>query len=391
MHGARLCGIAAQEQDRAQEGALAAVAARRFESLRIARDPFGLAFEIGDAREHFVALREARERPHADARDARVADDGLGKLRRERRDDLALHRLRHQRLADRRALLTGLHGHLARDFLDEERELGRSGPGIRAKNGGIERIRLRDETHAVPHDRRVRAKLRRRRGRPGEGNDVLAAEVVEQVADAAADELQRTGRQDSGLDDAPHDELRQVARGGRGLHDRRHAGEQCRREFFKHSPDREVEGIDVHGGALERHADVLADEGSAPGEPLERAVEVDAAVREFARTLAREHQHRADAAVDVDPGVALRRAGAVRELVELRLEVEQALAERAQDGGAFVEGQRAQGRPADLARVARAPPAKSRPSLADSATTAPVLASRSRLARPSPLCHAPAR
>jgi hypothetical protein len=191
---------------------------------------------------------------------------------------------------------------------------------------------------------------------PVKRNDVLAAEVVEEIPDAAADELQRTGRQDSGLDDAPHDELRQVARGRRGLHDRRHAGEQCRREFFKHSPDREVERVDVHGGALERHADVLADECAAPGESLERAIEVDAAVREFARALAREHEHRADAAVDVDPGVALRCAGAVRELIELRLEVEQALAERAQDGGAFVERQRAQRRPADLARVCQRGP-----------------------------------
>ena len=54
-----------------------------------------------------------------DARDARVADDGLAELRLQRRNHFALHRLRHQRLADRRALLPGLHGHLARDFLDE--------------------------------------------------------------------------------------------------------------------------------------------------------------------------------------------------------------------------------------------------------------------------------
>ncbi len=83
-----------------------------------------------------------------------------------------------------------------------------------------------------------------------------------------------------------------------------------------------------------------------------RAVEVDVAVRQLPRALAREHQHRADAAVDVDPGIALGRAGRVRERVELGLEVEQALAERAQHGRALVEGHRAQRRAAGFARVA---------------------------------------
>ena len=84
---------------------------------------------------------------------------------------------------------------------------------------------------------------------------------------------------------------------------------------------------------------------------LERAVEIDVAVRQLPRALAREHEHRADAAVDVDPGIALGRAGRVRERVELGLEVEQALAERAQHRRALVEGHRAQRRAADFARV----------------------------------------
>ena len=113
------------------------------------------------------------------------------------------------------------------------------------------------------------------------------------------------------------------------------------------------------------------------------------AVRHLARALAREHQHRADAAVDVDPGIALGRAGGVRELVELGLEVEQALAERAQHGRALVKGHRPQRGAAGLARVAqhrrevdarRSPPPRRRRRCSRRAA---------RSARPPPSCHVP--
>ena len=66
------------------------------------------------------------------------------------------------------------------------------------------------------------------------------------------------------LDDAPDDELGEVGGRGRGLDDRRHAGEQRRRQLLEHAPDREIERIDVHRRAFERHADVLADESCRP-------------------------------------------------------------------------------------------------------------------------------
>ncbi len=106
----------------------------------------------------------------------------------------------------------------------------------------------------------------------------------------------------------------------------------------------------MHGCALERRTDVLADEAAAFRQSLDPAVEEDAAVRQLARTLAGEHQHRADASVDVDPGVGFRRAGGVRKRVELVLEVEQPLAQRAQHRRALVEGHCAQRRPARAAR-----------------------------------------
>ena len=71
-------------------------------------------------------------------------------------------------------------------------ELGRSRACIRPEDRGIQRIRFGDEAHGMAHDGRVRAQLRRGRRRARERDDVLAAEVVEQVADAAADQLQCT-------------------------------------------------------------------------------------------------------------------------------------------------------------------------------------------------------
>ncbi len=309
MDGARRRAVAAQEQDRRQEGAQAPVGAADLEAFRVAGDAFRFAFQLRESRKHLVALRDARERTHADAGRARVADDRLRELRLQCRHHFAQPGLRHDRLADRGALLAGLDRHLARDFLHEERELRRSRPRIRSEDGGIERVRLGDEAHGVTHDGRMRAKLRCGRRRTRERDDVLAAEVVEQVADAAADELQGSRGQDPGLDDPTHDELGQVAGRRRGLDDCRHAGEQRWRELLEHAPDREIECIDMHGRAFERHAHVLADEAAALRQRLDAAVQVDMAVRQLTRPLAREHQHRADAAVDVDPGIALGRAG----------------------------------------------------------------------------------
>ncbi len=61
------------------------------------------------------------------------------------------------------------------------------------------------------------------------------------------------------------------------------------------------------------------------------------AVRQFSRTLAREREHGADPAVDVDPRVVLGRAGPVGQLVELRFEIEQPLGERLQERGPLME------------------------------------------------------
>ena len=182
----------------------------------------------------------------------------------------------------------------------------RSNSGVPGAASGPSMQELSESVSAVKRtefaiDVGMPAQLLRRARRARERHGVLAVQVIEQIAEAAADQLQRAFRQDAGLDDAPDDQLREIGRRGRGLDDRGHAGEQRRRQLLEHAPHREVERVDVHGRAFERHADVLADERAGLRQHLDVAVDVDAAVRQLARALARIDEQRAEAAVDVDP------------------------------------------------------------------------------------------
>ena len=75
-----------------------------------------------------------------------------------------------------------------------EIELRRSGPGVRPKQGGVEAVLLRHEADGLPHYDGVRPKLERGVGGPREADDVLAGQMVEQVADSADDKLDRARR-----------------------------------------------------------------------------------------------------------------------------------------------------------------------------------------------------
>ena len=152
----------------------------------------------------------------------------------------------------------------------------------------------------------------------------------------------------------------EIGRGRRRLHDRRHAGEQGRRQLLEHSPDGEVEGVDVHRRALQRGVDVLADEGAGLRQAFERAVEEHMGVGKFAAALGREGEEGAGAALDVDPAVLARRAGQVIELVQLLLARHDRLAERLQHPRPLVEvSLRSAGPPTSRAWRSIAP--KSRP------------------------------
>jgi hypothetical protein len=64
---------------------------------------------------------------------------------------------------------------------------------------------------------------------------------------------------------------------------------------------------------------VLADEAAVLGQHLGRAVEEEAGVRQLAPAFRGVDEQRADAAVDVEPGVGLGGSRFVRQLVQPRL------------------------------------------------------------------------
>jgi hypothetical protein len=140
----------------------------------------------------------------------------------------------------------------------------------------------------------------RRRG-AGERHDILARQMREQIAAAAADELNGTFRQESTLDNAPEDKFREIGGGCRGLDDRGHARKQRGREFLEHPPHRKVERVDVQRRAFAGHADMLPDEGSRLRQRLHFAVHVHMAVGQLTDPATRVGEQRADAAIDVDP------------------------------------------------------------------------------------------
>ena len=75
----------------------------------------------------------------------------------------------------------------------------------------------------------------------------------------------------------------------------------------------------MDGDALERDADMTADELAALGQRLRRAVDIERLVRELAAAAARVREQRSDPSLDVDPRIASRRAGHRRDGVELLL------------------------------------------------------------------------
>ena len=150
-------------------------------------------------------------------------------------------------------------------------------------------------------DRRMHPELAGRGGGAGEGHGVLTGEVIEEITDTAANELHGALGKNARLDDAAECQLSQISRGGSGLDDSRYSRKKSRRQLLQHAPDGEVERVDVHCRPFERHTDVLAGEAAGFRQAFRRAIEVDMGVGQLAHALARIHEERGDAAVDVDP------------------------------------------------------------------------------------------
>ena len=136
---------------------------------------------------------------------------------------------------------------------------------------------------------------------------------------------------------------------------------------------REVERVDVDRRALERNADVAADERAALRERFHRAVDVERLVGKLAAAATGIREERADTAFDIDPAVARVAPVACGHVVELFLPRREILRQRLEHPRPLVEGHGPERRPADRARV-RGHPWKSMPPVLASANFSPVTA-----------------
>ena len=109
--------------------------------------------------------------------------------------------------------------------------------------------------------------------------------MVEQVADAADDKLDRAGRKHIGLDHHPEGGFAQIGGRASGLDDCRDPREQRRGKLLEHPPHREIIGVDVDRGALQRRVDVLTHEGAGLRQILQRPIEQDVPVGQVAATF----------------------------------------------------------------------------------------------------------
>ena len=171
-----------------------------------------------------------------------------------------------------------------------------------------------------------------------------------------------------------------------GMPDEQRAG-----RLLPQAPAREIEGVDVHGDAVARRQQMMAWKFSALASRTGFSVE-----QGFGRAEAGAEPgvifQRADAAVDVDRRVDLGVAGiGDGDLFVARAVGDEHVGDGAQQLGAFGVIERAQGRPAALARVRAAPPCDRAPVALAVASTLPLVGSMSSVSVPCPRDHRPPR
>ena len=346
-----LQGAVAVQQHRAEEGPRNPLQGLPAKGAVVAVDHLACAGEGGDPLAHLRALRPAGKRPHSDPRVVRVADHHLVEAPGEGIRDRGHQGAGHDGAADRRALLPCLGRHLPRHLLDVELELGRPGRRVGTEQRRVEGVGLHGESDAVSKNGRVPLERQARGRRPGEADRVLALQVVEQVPDTAADQLQRPFREQAGLHHAPEHPLREVGRLAGGLDDGGHPRDQGRTQLLQHPPAGKVECVDVDGGPLQGDVDVLADETAFAGEGLGLAVDVQVGVGHLPAPLAGVGEERPYAPLDVRARVGARRARGPGERVELLLVLQQVPGQRLQPEGPLVGGQAPQRGAADPPRM----------------------------------------
>src|SRR6202165_2106270 len=300
---------------------------------------------------YLIALPQAHQRSHGDGLVARIADHHSVEASAQTRDDIVDSRLGDERAADAGASLTRLGGDLPTYLLDEEVEFLRPCHGIWPEDRAVEGVGLGVEPRGPDGDRLVSPQRCGRVRASREGNEVLATEVIEQVADTAAPQLHGALRERSRRDDVAHHGGGEVCRRAGRFDDRRYSGEHRGRELLEHAPYREIECVDLQGDAGERRVHVPPDKGSFLADGLDVAVDEHVAVGQLAPGTAAVREERAAAAVDIACGVAAGRAGRGGQRIVRGLVGVEVGGECLQCRGTSLKGHALEGRSAGSARV----------------------------------------
>jgi hypothetical protein len=253
-------GVGTVEESGRQERPLGLVGAVDLERLEVPGDEFRLLAHGVDLLEYVLPLPETHERSHSGRLQGGMTDPGGRQFVLQSRSDGIGMGGWNEGAADGGAFLPGLAGHLAHDFAYEQVELGGSGPRIGPQDGSVDRVALGDESHRMAGDGGMVLQELRGLGRTGERHDILAGQVVEQIARGADDHLEGARRQEARFVDQAHQLRRDIRRDGRRLGHHRHSREEGRREFLKRAPAWKVEGVDVDGHTLAGDQNMPSDE-----------------------------------------------------------------------------------------------------------------------------------
>ena len=188
-----------------------------------AKDETRLGLKFARFSSNVLKLAHTRKCAHRDALNLRIADDDLGKPRHNCRFGGVQIFGRNEGATNGSTLLSCLRRHLADDFLHEKVKFRGVRGGVGPQHGCIERVTFGDEAHRFPRNDGMRLQLLRGIGRAGERYEILASEVIEQVAHWTDHELKRARRQDIRFNHDADRCLGDIGSGRCRLHDNGHS------------------------------------------------------------------------------------------------------------------------------------------------------------------------
>jgi len=340
--------IGATQQHRSHERALLRISGNELDAIQRTGHDFRFSGENTDLGFDIFAVFQRNQRAHARVLIVRQSNRCGGKTPGECINHGVFMCVRHDDAPDRGAFLSRLDGHFPANFLDEEVKLLRTRCSVDTENRGVETVGLHGEANRVLQDRRAGFQLLSGGRGPGEGDDVLFSNMIEEIAGRSGHDLQGTIGQDAGFKNSPHHKFGQIGGLRGGFDNAGHPGDQRRCDLFQHAPDREIEGIYVNGNTQKRGQDMLSGKGTVARERLDRSFRQHLGVRQLAPGLGSKGQERADTSLNINPSILACRASREILKIELFLLVHEFQADSLQHQRTLVNGHGAQSRTADL-------------------------------------------